>query len=1002
MRSLRAALGLLLAASATEAIVHRDQVDDIDFHYELLGLPHRDTTFFQRPRPEDKASLLYTLSDAGVLGAVNPSTGAVVWRQLLGAEDDTSPASHGSVQAVDDAGWLVAGLGSSVHAWNSVSGRNIWWQDFAGEVGDVAVVDKTDTNTNTKTKANKLPAARKDVLAAAYEDAASQIVLRRLAGDDGHVVWEYRESAKSPAVLQVAYADDDKAHVVFASAATGLKALTVDAQTGHRVEEHALASDAHTAKDVLFVGSGIVAWTDSSLSKVKVSVLGTKHKSEFALPAGTTEVLVHALPASSAAPLHFLVHTRTADAHRAQVFHVTDAKKGTVQKAYDLPQAPGAGAFAVTVGEANNIFFTRVTDDEIVLVDSASHGILGRWPVADKTPLHALGVATAEIVVKDKAAEYAVRVAVLTADEDWVLLRNSGQRAWTRHEGLTGAVKAVLVERPESEQLVRALEEEEAKSPLEAYIHRVQRHFDDLEKLPAYLQSVPATLVGSIFGGDSSSPDKPDVFGFHQIAILATRRGRLYALDASSPGTVQWTVKAVDLEDGEIWAVKQIHVDEATGIAIVVGATASHSVAVKYETGEKVAGVSALSIENTSDSIASAVLVNSAAGPWLLTVSEDGQVPTDVSADKCPKEVLTVFPASSSALHGVQYILAGGKCTPETTWTFTAPPQFRIVNVATRPAHDPVASIGRVLGDRRVLYKYLNPNLAVVAGLNDKTGALLVFLLDTVSGQVLSTSTYSGVDGTKPVECLLFENTFACTFFADYATDEQPPQGIKGYHLTVSDIYESLEPNNRGLSMPGDNNNSSKVSAYAPLDAVLGSDSAASLLPAVVSHTFVLGSRLSALAVSQTRQGVTVRQVLAYLPRVNGIIGIPRVGGVLDARRPVGRDVTPAEMEEGLSRYMPAIEVDPRWVVSHERQVVGIRSIVAAATHVESTSLVLAFGAVDVFGTRVAPSLAFDLLDKGFGKLQMLGTVVALAIGVFVLRPMVTRKQINLRWKAPL
>ncbi|EPE07525.1 hypothetical protein F503_00247 [Ophiostoma piceae UAMH 11346] len=1000
MRSLRAALGLLLAATATEAIVHRDQVDDIDFHHELLGLPHRDTTFFQRPRPDDKASLLYTLSDAGVLGAVNPSTGAVVWRQLLRAEEDTSQTTYGSVQAVDDAGWMVAGLGSSVHAWDSVSGRNVWWQDFAGDVGDVAVAAAPALSEKINTKANKLPTPRKDVLAASYEDAASQIVLRRLAGNDGRVVWEYRESAKSPAVLNVASADD-KAHVVFASAAAGLKVLTVDALTGHRIEEHSLASDAHTAKDVLFVGSGIVAWTDSSLSKVKVSVLGTKQKSEFALPADTTEVLVHALPASYAAPLHFLVHTRTADAHRAQVFHVTDAKKGTVQKVYDLPQAPGAGAFAVSVGDAANILFTRVTDDEIVLVDSASHGILGRWPVADKTPLHALGVATAEIVVKDKATEYAIRVAVLTADEDWVLLRNNGQRAWTRHEGLTGTVKAVLVERPESEQLVRALEEEEAKSPLEAYIHRVQRHFDDLEKLPAFLQSVPAKLISSIFGGDSSSSDKPDVFGFHQIAILATRRGRLYALDASSPGTVLWTVKAVDLENGKSWAVKQIHVDEATGIAIVVAATASQSVAVKCQTGEKVADVAALSIENTSDTIASAVMVNSAAGPWLLTVSEDGQVPTDVTADKCPKEVLTVFPASSSVIHGVQYVLASGKCTPETTWTFTAPPQFRIVNVATRPAHDPVASIGRVLGDRRVLYKYLNPNLAVVAGLNDKTGALLIFLLDTVSGQVLSTSTYSGVDGTKPVECLLFENTFTCTFFADYATDEQPAQGIKGYHLTVSDIYESLEPNNRGLS--GDNNsNSGKVSAYEPLDAVLGSDSAESLLPAVVSHTFVLGSRLSALAVSQTRQGVTVRQVLAYLPRVNGIIGIPRVGGVLDARRPVGRDVTPAEMEEGLSRYMPAIEVDPRWVVSHERQVVGIQSIVTAATHVESTSLVLAFGAVDVFGTRVAPSLAFDLLDKGFGKLQMLGTVVALAIGVFVLRPMVTKKQINLRWKAPL
>lgn len=62
-------LSLLCAAATLPSVraVFRDEVGEIDYHHELLGLPQRETTFFHRPRSEDKASLLYTLSDLGVL-----------------------------------------------------------------------------------------------------------------------------------------------------------------------------------------------------------------------------------------------------------------------------------------------------------------------------------------------------------------------------------------------------------------------------------------------------------------------------------------------------------------------------------------------------------------------------------------------------------------------------------------------------------------------------------------------------------------------------------------------------------------------------------------------------------------------------------------------------------------------------------------------------------------------------------------------------------------------
>lgn len=55
-----------------------------------------------------------------------------------------------------------------------------------------------------------------------------------------------------------------------------------------------------------------------------------------------------------------------------------------------------------------------------------------------------------------------------------------------------------------------------------------------------------------------------------------------------------------------------------------------------------------------------------------------------------------------------------------------------------------------------------------------------------------------------------------------------------------------------------------------------------------------------------------------------------------------------------------------------------------------------AFGNGDVFGTRVTPSQAFDVLGKGFSKIQLSLTVVALGVGVLILSPMVSHSSVRL------
>jgi outer membrane protein assembly factor BamB len=988
----------LAALPQTAHAVFRDEVNHIDYHHLLLGLPQRETTFFHRPRPEDRASLLYTLSDVGVVGAVNPGNGEVLWRQYLkdsvlssrgghhpGDGDEGGDNNHdkedgvvgsvvGFLRAGEDEGWVVSGYGAAVHAWDAISGRNRFWVELGGRVRDLEVMEMTESGPG-----------RKDVLVLFEEEEGAEelggergaTVLKRLSAEDGSVVWEHREVTRD-VPLQVS-TNVEKVFVVSLKGAPGaynLKVSVLDTLTGRKLDEMVIGAkaDVHGKEDVMFVGANsaapVVAWTDDARKTLRVNVLGTKTRQEFPLSEGTVAVEIHAPHLVQSRP-HFLVHSRTATAHRGEVFHI-DLKTNTISKAYTLPMLPGPGAFSTSSNGAN-VYFTRITEDEVILLSSQSHGVLGHWPLKG-TDMGAAALHGVSEVIKKAGEEesYAVRAAAVTDADDWVLIRN-GEVAWTRPEGMTGGVAATFAEIPESEDLAKTLEQEAHSNLLHAYIHRVKRHINDLRYLPAWLEGLPSRLRSSILGTEVPSGKLVrDAFGFHKLVILATKRGMLYGLDAGNHGVIAWSKRAFRIPKGRNWDVKGIQVHDSTGHVTILGAN-NDFVVLKADTGD-VVEAKGPSPESTTQGTA---LIDTYSGQQkLLRIGRGGKI-GELPVHVAPRTTV-VTRGADGELKGVVFVPNGTSSFESTSWTFNPPQGQSIVDIASRPPHDPVASIGRVLGDRRVKYKYLNPNTLVVAAVHDSSRTLTVYLLDTVSGQILSSSKYDGVDLAKPIECAMAENWFVCTYFGQYAVHDNSAQTIKGYQMVVSDLYESHEPNNRGPL--GD---AATFSSFDPIDIPTGGVTR----PSMVSQSYVLSGPVSALQVTQTRQGITSRHVLAYLPESHGIVGIPRA--VLEPRRPVGRDPTPAEAEEGLMKYHPAIEIDPKSVITHERDVLGVKKIVTAPAVVESTSLVFAYG-IDVFGTRVAPSFLFDILGKGFNKLSLVGTVAALALGVVVLAPMVS------------
>ena len=774
-----------------------------------------------------------------------------------------------------------------------------------------------------------------------------------------------------------------------AKAGYKIRIISLDPLSGKQTERHTLSSEAEISgpDSILFVGanvaSPVIAWADNKMRSLKVNIIGSKHINSFAIPNEHGEsirrVSLHAPHLIKSLP-HFLVHYQGEESHWAEVYHI-DLTASTISKAYELPKVAGRGTFSTSNQDAN-VYFTRNTEAEVILVSSASHGVLGRWPTLlplENSPTGGLkrGIpvhAVSEVIALT-GNTYAVRSALLLATGDWLLIKN-GERAWLRAEALAGAVAANWAEVNPAENLAENLKAEGDYNLLMAYISRIRRHIRDIRGLlktlewPSVGTSVPFVRLPTT---KTQRKDKHGVkFGFQKYVIVATDSGRLYALDAGDQGLIVWATQAATLKPGETWNVKAILV-ENTKARVSVKGSAGDLVMVDIETGK----ILSTSPPRSSPTVESTAIVESKSGKHLLEIDEDGN-PGNLSSDQAPlgQEVLIVR-GKKGILKGLKFLPKGSLIHPVTAWEFAPASGERVALLTSRPSHDPVASIGRVLGDRSVMYKYLNPNLLLVTVANDKAATATFHLLDSVSGRIIHSATQAGVDTSRSITAAMSENWIIYSFWGDIPSSNTSPSALKGYQLVVAELYESMSPNDRGPL-----GNAANFSSLYPS---LGD--ADPEQPYVISQSFFVPEEISSLAITQTRQGITSRSILATLPFSNAIISIPKA--LVDPRRPVGRDPTPAEMEEGLMRRTPVLEFDPKWIISHKREVMGVEKIITTPALLESTSLVFAFG-LDIFGTRVAPSMAFDILGREFAKWQLILTVLALGAGVMVLAPMVS------------
>ncbi|KAL7453767.1 hypothetical protein ACHAWC_005410, partial [Mediolabrus comicus] len=364
--------------------------------------------------------------------------------------------------------------------------------------------------------------------------------------------------------------------------------------------------------------------------------------------------------------------------------------------------------------------------------------------------------------------------------------------------------------------------------------------------------------------------------------------------------------------------------------------------------------------------------------------------------------------------------------------TIFDPTQEKIINVAYPRRGEVVQSPSTVLGDESLLLKYLNPHLVVVVTeatptffsdvipdsgeeistgfynllvggddtssskqkrkplgaakpgegvpsslTNTATPSLFVTLVDSVSGQILHRVSHSHADNDDQLDrtnvpLVVSENWVVYTFFN---------QRSRRTDVGVLTLHEGMIDKNG-------------ITAFSAPEQEVTFSSLESAKPIVLSRSFGLAKAVSALGVTSTKAGISSKQFM-FATGNDQVISLDR--RFLDPRRPNG-ELKESEKMEGLMKYAPMLPIIPFLTPSHVHEVASVQSIASASAHVESQSLVLAYGGPDIFFSRVSPSKGFDLLPDDFNRGLLTVVLVGLLLLLNVIQRMNKKKSVTSFW----
>ncbi|XP_029689875.1 ER membrane protein complex subunit 1 isoform X1 [Takifugu rubripes] len=582
---------------------------------------------------------------------------------------------------------------------------------------------------------------------------------------------------------------------------------------------------------------------------------------------------------------------------------------------------------------------------------------------------------------KDDAVGY--RVMVQTEDHALTFLQQPGRVMWTREEALSDVVTMEMVDLPltgtqaelEGEFGKKAAIQDGLLSMvlkrlssqlilLQAWISHLWKLFYDARK--------PHSQVKNEVTIENLSRDE---FNLQKMMVMVTAAGKLFGID-SKTGIILWKHYLDSIPTN---AVFKLMVQRTT-------AHFPHPPQCTLLIKDKDTGLATLHVFNPIFGKKSHVTPPALPQPilqsLLLPLMDQDYAKVLLLVDDQYK--VSAFPSTKNVLQQLQEMASSiffylidssqGRLTgyrlrtdlsTELIWEVVIPTEIqRIVSVKGKRPNEHVHSQGRVMGDRSVLYKYLNPNLLAVVtestDLHQERSFVGMILIDGVTGRIIHEAVQRKARG--PVHIVHSENWVVYEYWSTKSRRNE---------FSVIELYEGTELYNSTVF-------SSLDRPYAPQ---------------VLQQSYIFPSSIATVEATLTEKGITSRHLLIGL-QSGGILSLPKM--FLDPRRP--EIITEQSREENLIPYAPELLIRTEWFINYNQSVSRVRGIYTAPSGLESTCLVVAYG-LDIYQTRVYPSKQFDVLKDDYDYMLISSVLLALFFATMISKRLAEVKLLNRAWR---
>ena len=558
-------------------------------------------------------------------------------------------------------------------------------------------------------------------------------------------------------------------------------------------------------------------------------------------------------------------------------------------------------------------------------------------------------VKSVPFLFQKKGQTLGYRLIVSFQDGSVSLIQQTGRTSWTRDEAISEIVSAKLISLDSAQESASyssvLLDSAVSSNPVEGFFKMIYSQV-------MYLKDAAFLFKRTLFDTSSinitfmSSSPRP----VHSSLILVTRLGKVYSVDSTS-GNIIWKQYIPHFTSylSSLFEEKFIItlIDTSQALLAVLGPSkrispCNGTVSVIFDlvTGEILERAPSCLPYNITQVVELGEDKNKMSGLAILDSDDRIHIfPPEYALDSEFKAFMYTADSqrgricghlfSNDAKNGVQH-------TP--TWTFMLPPvREELVHFSVKNAKESIYANARVLPDRSVLYKYLNPHLLafVTESKNERKPYVNVYVMDGVSGRLIHQSHHANARSTVPP--ILTENWLA---YQIVNLKE------KRQELVILEMYEGKA-----------------------LGSAKSWTSFSNINVRFLSQSFILPGDLYSMTVTNSHRGITPKDII--LGFGNGqLFSLPK--SLVEPRIPP--ELSSGTPQPPVKPPSPRIPIFYPRVINYNRSMDRLREIIVVPAELESTCSVLAYG-LDVFLALSSPSKPFDTLAGDFGYAFIIGVM---------------------------